>query len=427
MQIEVVNPGDSLWAIAKRYGVTVDDIVRINGIDEPTRLAVGQALVIPTSDTDHVVRPGESLWTISRRYGVPVEEIARANGLLDPSRLHVGQRLRIPRAGPKPTIETNGYLQPSGTEKDREIVGQTAPYLTYFSMFQYVVRGDGTLVPPKDETALAAIADTSAVPMMVITNFENGTFSSEVARQLFDSAEARSRLIDNVLATLADKQFYALNIDFEHIFPEDREKYNDFLREITARVHEQGLPVSTALAPKISATQAGRWYEAHDYKAHGEIVDFVIIMTYEWGWSGGPPMAVAPIPQVRQVLDYAVSVIPPGKIMMGAPLYGYNWTLPYVKGGKFAPTLSPQAAVGLARDVGAYIRFDYTAQAPHFTYYDNEGREHIVWFEDARSMQAKFDLIKEYGLRGISYWVLGQDFPQNWALLEANFTIRKLR
>ncbi|MDF2724223.1 MAG: lysM domain protein [Paenibacillus sp.] len=427
MQIEVVQPGDSLWAIARRYGVSVDEIVRLNEIEDPTRLAVGQALVVPTSDTIHTVIPGETLWTISRRYGVSVEEIARANHLTDPSQLYVGQRLQIPGLGAKRTIETNGYLQPKTPEADRSIVAETADALTYFSLFQYIAEPDGSLTPPKDEAALAAIAQTDSVPMMVVTNFKDGTFSSETARALFDNPEAKQALIDNVMRTMQAKTFYALNIDFEHVFPEDREKYNAFLREITARVHQAGKLVSTALAPKISATQAGRWYEAHDYKAHGEIVDFVIIMTYEWGWSGGPPMAVAPIPQVRQVLDYAVSVIPPQKIMMGAPLYGYNWTLPYVKGGKFAPTLSPQAAVHLARDVGAYIQFHPVSLAPYFRYYDNEGKEHIVWFEDARSMQAKFDLVKEYGLRGISYWVLGQSFPQNWALLEANFNIKKLR
>lgn len=425
MQIEVVNPGDSLWAIARRYGVSVDDIVRINEIDEPTRLAVGQALVIPTSDTVHRVVAGESLWTISRRYGVSVEDIIRVNNLTDPSQLYIGQRLQIPRQGAKRTIESNGYLQPSNAERDRAIVAETAAYLTYFSIFQYIAEPDGSLTPPNDEAALAAIANTNAVPMMVITNFEEGTFSSEKARAIFDNAAARQTLIDNVAETMRAKNFFALNVDFEHLFPEDREKYNAFLREMTARVHEQGKLISTALAPKASATQAGRWYEAHDYPAHGEIVDFVIIMTYEWGWSGGPPMAVAPIPQVRRVLDYAVSAIPPDKIMMGAPLYGYNWTLPFTPGGKFAPTLSPKAAVNLARDVGAYIRFDPTAQAPYFNYYDSDGKEHVVWFEDARSMQAKFDLIKEYGLRGISYWVLGQSFPQNWALLEANFNIKK--
>ena len=57
----------------------------------------------------------------------------------------------------------------------------------------------------------------------------------------------------------------------------------------------------------------------------------------------------------------------------------------------------------------------------------HEGRNHEVWFEDARSAQAKFDMVKDYNLRGISYWVLGYPFPQNWLLLEDNFTIRKRR
>jgi spore germination protein len=427
MVIEVVNPGESLWAIARRYGITAEQIASVNGLTDSERLVPGQALVIPIESSVHIVQPGESLWTIARRYGVTPEQLAQMNNIANPAQLAVGQRLLVPRAGTKPTIETNGYLQPSSPERDRSIVQETAEALTYFSIFQYIAETDGSLAPPNDGPALEAIRNTYSAPMMVITNFEEGTFSAEKARAIFDNPDVRQTLIDNVINTLTEKQFFALNVDFEHIFPEDREKYNSFLRDITARVHETGKLISTALAPKTSAAQVGQWYEAHDYPAHGTIVDFVIIMTYEWGWSGGPPMAVAPIPQVRRVLDYAVSVIPPEKIMMGAPLYGYNWTLPYVQGGPFAPTISPQAAVRLARDTGAVIQYDYTAQAPFFRYYDNQGREHIVWFEDARSMQAKFNLVKAYGLRGISYWVLGQDFPQNWVLLEDNFTIRKLK
>jgi len=169
----------------------------------------------------------------------------------------------------------------------------------------------------------------------------------------------------------------------------------------------------------------GPWYGGHDYKAHGEIVDFVVIMTYEWGWSGGPPMAVAPIPEVRKVLDYAVSVIPRNKIMMGMPLYGYNWTLPYVRGGKWAKRVSPQDALLLAQKYGQYIKYDYKSQAPYFNYYDENKKEHVVWFEDARSVDAKFKLVDEYNLRGVSYWVLGLDFPQNWALLDDRFEIVK--
>lgn len=136
-------------------------------------------------------------------------------------------------------------------------------------------------------------------------------------------------------------------------------------------------------------------------------------------------MPVSPIGPVRQVLTYAASEMPASKIMMGQNLYGYDWTLPFVAGGQYAKALSPQAAIDLARNRNAAIQYDYRAQAPHFNYTDDEGRQHKVWFEDARSIQAKFDLIKELGLRGISYWKLGLPFPQNWLLLEDNFKVVK--
>ncbi|WP_127585727.1 LysM peptidoglycan-binding domain-containing protein [Paenibacillus koleovorans] len=433
MRITSVQPGDSLWAIARRHGVTVDEMIRVNGLEaQANRLVPGQALLVPIREIVHTVGAGETLWSIANRYGVSPDAIAHMNGISNPAMIYPGAQLRIPgtnaAAQPKMTIEVNGYLQLKGTERDRQIVQDTARQLTYFSLFQYVAGADGSLTPPpKPIPTLEAIAKTNAVPMMVVTNFKDGTFSAEIAHAVFTNALAREKLIHNIEQTLMTNQYYSLNVDFEHIYPDDRDLYTDFLKELTGRVHALGKPISTAVAPKTSAEQSGPWYTAHDYGAHGAIVDFVILMTYEWGWSGGPPMAVAPIPQVKRVLDYALTVIPRHKIILSAPLYGYNWTLPYKPGGKFAPTLSPEAAVKLAYDVGAYIQYDPTALAPFFRYYDKEGLEHIVWFEDARSMQAKFNLIKQYNLRGISYWVLGQPFTQNWMLLEANFNVKKVK
>jgi spore germination protein len=211
----------------------------------------------------------------------------------------------------------------------------------------------------------------------------------------------------------------------EFLRPVDREAYNLFLRKAANLIHQQGFLISTALAPKTSAGQIGKWYEAHDYKAHGEIVDFVVIMTYEWGYSGGPAQPVSPIGPVRKVLEYALTEMPGNKIMMGQNLYGYDWTLPYVPGGKYARAVSPQTAIDLARRYKAAILYDYTAQAPFYNYVDEEGQSHTVWFEDARSIQAKFNLLKELGLRGISYWKLGLSFPQNWLLIEDNFDVVK--
>lgn len=102
----------------------------------------------------------------------------------------------------------------------------------------------------------------------------------------------------------------------------------------TSALNEYGYIVSVALAPKTSSTQAGLLYAGKDYRALGKAANYVLLMTYEWGYKYGPPMAVAPINKVRQVLDYAVTEIPPQKIHLGIPNYGYDWALPFIKGKK---------------------------------------------------------------------------------------------
>ena len=116
--------------------------------------------------------------------------------------------------------------------------------------------------------------------------------------------------------------------------------------------------------------------------------------------------------------------MPSEKVMMGQNLYGYDWTLPFVQ-GTIAKAVSPQQAIALAARYNVPIQYDTKAQAPFFNYTDTDGKRHEVWFEDARSIQAKFDLLKELKLRGMSYWKLGLSFPQNWLLIQENFNVVK--
>ncbi len=338
---------------------------------------------------------------------------------------------KIQKINPKDTqhgkkqIETIGFLEPIDPNKAVNQVKEVENHLSNVAFFSYQVKADGSLIPIKDEAAIAEVKKAGGTPMMVLTNFTEGNFSPDIAHTIFTDKKANKALIQNVLNTMKEKGYEALNIDFEHIREKDRKLYNGFLETILPQVRKAGYTVSTALAPKKSDEEAGPWHGAHDYKRHGELADFVILMTYEWGWSGGPPMAVSPIPQVREVVEYALSKIPPEKVVMGAPLYGYDWTLPYEKGGKFAKRLSPKEAADLAIKQNVEVQFDNKSQAPHFNYTDDQGKKHEVWFENEQSMQAKFNLVKEYNLRGIAYWVLGEEFPENWTMLEDQFTIKK--
>lgn len=427
MQIHVVQPGQTLYGIADAYGVNMDTITEANQLSTPGRLVIGQTLVIPVVGQYYWVRQGDSFYSIAKRFGLKASELAEVNGLTLNQPLQAGFRLYIPPV-PRRQAEVNAYIEPRGEEVSQALqnaAAEAAPELTYLAPFSFQIKRDGSLqAPPLDN--LASIAAQNRVTLMlVVTNLEDAQFSSELGRIILNDVAVQDRLLENIVTEAKRLNFRDIHFDLEFLRPEDREAYNAFLRKAADIIHKEGFLLSTALAPKTSASQTGAWYTAHDYKVHGQVADFVIIMTYEWGYSGGPPMAVSPIGPVRQVLTYASSEIPSGKIMMGQNLYGYDWTLPYAAGGEYAKALSPQAAIDLARNRNAAIQYDYKAQAPHFDYTDDTGRQHKVWFEDARSIQAKFDLIKELGLRGISYWKLGLPFPQNWLLIEDNFNVVK--
>jgi len=427
LQIHVVQPGQTITSIARKYNTTAAAITGANQLPNPNQLVVGQALVIPILGSYYTVQSGDTLYTIGKKYGIDYSALAKYNGISPYQQLKVGQRLYIP-AGKKRSIEVNAYAEPIGGKVSPALemsVRNAAPHLTYLAPFSFQIQRDATLKEP-DLNAFPTIARINEVAlMMVVTNLEGGQFSADLGRIILTDENFQSKLLDTIVATAGKYGFKDIHFDMEFLPPELRENYNKFLRKAKARLSKEGLLMSTALAPKTSATQKGEWYEAHDYKTHGEVSDFVVIMTYEWGYSGGPPLPVSPIGPVRNVVEYALTEMPPSKIMLGQNTYGYDWTLPYVEGGPFAKAISPQRAIEIAAENNVPIQYDEKAQAPFIDYTDSQGKNHKVWFEDARSIQAKFNLIKELGLRGISYWKLGLPFPQNWLLIEDNFDVEK--
>ncbi|MGG0656403.1 LysM peptidoglycan-binding domain-containing protein [Rummeliibacillus pycnus] len=422
MEIHIVSRGETLWQIASNYNVDINSIIQLNQLPNPNNLVIGQSLVIPTHGLTHVVRPGETLWQIANRYGTTVQAIVSENHLSNASMLYAGMRLVIPRL--KPTIEVNAYTYQSPGEGAQSIK-DVGNLLTYMSPFAYKVKEDATLEPFPDELMISAAKSKNVVPMMSITNFTATAQGSNLAHNILSNKVLQEKVINNVLKVMDDKGYKGLNIDFEGVLAADRENYNSFLQLAVDRLHPKGYFVSTALAPKTSATQGGLLYEAHDYEAHGRIADFVILMTYEWGYRLGPPQAISPINQMTKVVEYALSVIPANKIFLGFQIYARDWKIPHIKGQE-AETVSPQEAIRRAAKYGTIIQYQTSTQSPFFRYVDENGQHHEVWFEDARSAQAKFDLTKKFNLHGISYWALGFPYPQNWALLFDNFHIKKL-
>lgn len=424
MQIHVVRQGETLAQIASAYRASTSTIRQLNGLPNQN-LTTGLALVIPSASQTYTVKSGDTLWKIARTYGVTVQSIVKTNNIANPNLIYPGTVFTIPQGAStsKPTIEVNAYTYQLGTAGAQSV--QTyGQYLTYFSPFAYGIQADGSLTDLDDTSLIQAALATGTVPMMAINNFTAQALGSSVAHTILTDTGVQSILLANIVRVMKAKGYKVLNIDFENVLPADRDLYSNFVQHAVNVLHPQGFQVSTALAPKTSAGQRGTLYEAHDYAAHGRIADFVVLMTYEWGYRLGPPQAISPLNQIKRVLDYAVTVIPRNKIFLGFETYARDWLLPHVQ-GQAAETFSPQTAALRAIMYGATIQYDQTAESPFFNYTDAQGRSHQVWFEDARSAQAKFDTVKSYNLRGISYWVLDTSFPQNWLLLADNFNIRK--
>ena len=424
MVIHVVQPGDSLYRIAQAYHAPLQLLIQQNELHEPYRLTPGQTIVVPQPVQVHTVRQGDTLSGIAAQHNTTVLKLLQNNPQLGGGdRIWPGQTLVI-SYGPKlGTFAVNGYAYPN---IDQRVLRKTLPYLTYLSVFSYGFDSLGRILPQNAEALTRMARQYGVLPLLVLTTLgEDGQFSGERAQQLLRDPVARGALIENLAQTIVAQGFAGVDIDFEYIPSEDAAAYADFVRAVRARLEPSGLTVMVALAPKTSADQPGLLYESHDYAALGAAANDMLLMTYEWGYALSEPMAVAPINKVEQVVRFAVSQIPPEKIFMGIPNYGYDWTLPYIKGQSRARSLGNVQAVEQAVQVGAPIRFDAEAQSPHYNYW-RERAEHEVWFEDARSIQAKLALAGEYRLRGVSVWNIMRYFPQLWLVLNQLYDIEKL-
>ncbi len=373
----------------------------------------------------YVVKPGDSVDLIASYYGIPPSTIIYDNQLVYPYPLAIGQALLVndgESSSPSYPAVVGGYAYPYIREA---VLEETLPYLTNLHVFSYGFTPEGQLVPPQvdDTFMITAALNFGASPVLTLTPFgPDGHFNNLLITTLVNNEEIIQTLLSNLLSTLLEKGFQGVDIDFEYILPEDRIPFADFVAQTREFLSPYGFHVSVALAPKTSDSQQGVLYEGKDYALLGSAADSVLLMTYEWGYTYGPPMAVAPINKVREVVDYAVTRIAPAKIDLGIPNYGYDWTLPYVRGTSVAKVIGNVEAVQIAASAGVPIQFDEVAMSPFFRY-EKDGLEHEVWFEDVRSIREKFSLLPAYGLRGMGYWQIMRLFRANWLLLADTFQI----
>ena len=424
--IHIVKKGDTVWSISQMYNVSPERIISDNGLYGLSSLVEGQALIILEPEIIYTVREGDTLTSIAAEFDTTVIDLIQKNpSIVYEQNLIVGQQITIKFKDEARTgLYIYGYAY---TNVDETVLSHKTPFLSGCAIFSYGFTDDGKLIEIRDSHVINTLYMYKCAPFMLISSIdERGSFNSETASTVFNNKELQDKIIEKIIETMNEKGFLGLDIDFEYINPEDSEVFVEFVRNATQQLNAVGYTVNVDLAPKTSDDQQGTLYEGHNYKELGNAANTVLVMSYEWGYTYSEPMAVSPINQVRKVMEYAVSRINNSKIYMGIPNYGYNWKLPYEKGKSRATVIGNEQAIRIAADNGAVIKFDETTQSPYFNYTAQDRTKHEVWFEDIRSIVAKYGLIDELKLKGSGYWSLMRPFSQNWAYVGYRYNIDKL-
>jgi len=278
--------------------------------------------------------------------------------------------------------------------------------VNYTATVSYEVNSDGSLSGQVPLSGLNEIKKAGSTPLLLINNIGDSGDDAWSVHAMLASGEATQTFCDNVLYLIGTYGYRGVDIDFEGLWPQDRQAFSGFLAGLKAQLAPHGdllivsVPAETADQPDDS------WTGAYDYSAIGQSADLVALMTYDQHWSGGDPGPIASLPWVESVLSYAVSVIPADKLLMGVAAYGYDWS-PYG-----TSVVEWKQDGQLAGD--GQIGWDSASDSPYLYYYAG-GVEHVVWFENDQSLALKLQLVNQYGLAGIAFWRLGYEDAGFWS------------
>ncbi len=223
------------------------------------------------------------------------------------------------------------------------------------------------------------------------------------------STSTRTQMIGTIESLVKRHGYDGVLIDFELLAPYSRDDLSTFLNDLGKALHREGKGLGVAVFPKVGITKDMSY--PYDYPALGKVTDAVVIMAYDHHYQGGPPGPVAPLPWVRNNVNFALGHIRSERIYLGVAAYGYDW----MSSGQ-TNTVTTLQAQALLKKYGISPTWNAASQEYHFSYTDG-GVHHDVWYEDQRSFGQKLALAKASRLGGIALWELGGENPDIWTQL----------
>jgi spore germination protein len=428
MLIYIVQPGDTIDSISQRYGVSVAKLIQDNELINPYRLVPGQTILIVSPEQIYIVQEGDTLSSIATAHGITLMQLLRNNPFLsNRDYIYPGETLVISYNNTQGKITTIGFTYPYIKE---ETLRKTLPFLTYLSVFNYRATRAGDIITVDDDSKISQIAiEYGVAPLLMIATISTqGVPDLESAYDILLNEEYQENHIDLLLEMITLKGYSGANIVFSYLNETNQRFYQNFLTRISERFRREGYLLFVTVNPNFASVDNDGSFEKVEYSGFSQAVENIIYLQFVWGAQTGPPAPISSISNIRTFMDYVLTMVPPDNVILGQPMNGYDWALPYVPGKTEAHSLTPNAILSLAIDVEATIQYDEASQTPYFTYELGFGSpvQHIVWFINAVSIDALVKLISEYGLDGAGIWNIMIYNSQLWLLINSQYEIVKM-
>lgn len=282
--------------------------------------------------------------------------------------------------------------------------------LTDISLVAFNATANGDLTGTPSAQGLKAAHDRSVQTFLLVANHGENLFDKDLVHTLLNNPVAVNRLIRQLVSQVAKTNATGVNLDFENIPAADRKTYSKLVATLADKLHQSGKQLIVSVPAKTADNPKEFWTYAYDYKTLAAKSDYLQLMTYD---EYGPWMEAGPVASyswVEKVLQHAVSTAPAGKLLMGIPAYGYEWSK---EGNRAVPY---RAVSALVQKEKATIQWSKAYQSPYVTYQKN-GVAHTLWFENEKSLKAKRKLAESYKLAGYGVWRLGFEDSSFWKAL----------
>ncbi|MFB5190773.1 glycosyl hydrolase family 18 protein [Alicyclobacillus fastidiosus] len=296
-----------------------------------------------------------------------------------------------------------GFVTNYGGSTDSLVDLEAHSAVTEFSTFTHSITATGGLTGSLNTQAGSYAQDQALSAYVTVTNMnvDTGDFDGAMATQIFGNAADKSKLINNLVNLVSGTPFAGINIDFEMLPTSSRTGFSQFLTSLQQALHASGKKLSVDVPAVTNANSA------YNYAVIGQNSDEVMVMAYDYSYPGGPAGPIAPVSWVKQVMSYATSQIPSNKVLLGIPVYGYDWA----NGKTTALTLNQVDQLLSSNSITPM--WDATDEEPYFTY-TASGVQHTVYYENAQSITDKLEIAKADNLRGIALWRIGLEDSQVW-------------